>query len=205
MAQTYGYVRVSARDQNEARQLDALVCLGVSQENIYIDKQSGKDFDRPRYKCLLRRLKPKDLVIVHSIDRLGRNYEEILEQWRVITRQKQADIFVIDFPLLDTRDRSGDLTGKFVSDLVLQILAYVAQKERENIRQRQAEGIAAAKARGKHLGRNKTLLPEAQFEELADLWSRGEVSAKAAAKALGISTMTFYRRCQEKNVEKVKN
>ena len=205
MAGIYGYARVSARDQNEVRQLDALTDFGISKGNIFVDKQSGKDFDRPQYRRLLRKLRPGDLLVILSIDRLGRNYEEILEQWRRITRQKKADIFVMDFPLLDTRSRSGDLTGKFVSDLVLQILAYVAQKERENIRQRQAEGIAAAKLRGKHLGRERVALPEDALRESAGKWSRGELTAEAAAGELGVSTMTFYRRCRELGIKKVQN
>lgn len=146
--QTYGYVRISTKEQNEARQLAALAEYGIPQRNLFIDRQSGKDFDRPAYKRLMRRLKSGDLLIVQSIDRLGRNYGEILEQWRVITKEKRADIMILDMPLLNTRTQGKDLTGTFIADLVLQILSYVAQTEREFIRKRQAEGIAAARARG---------------------------------------------------------
>lgn len=144
----YGYARVSSKEQTEQRQIIALTEFGVSSKNIYMDKQSGKDFERPRYKRLVKRLRPGDLLVVQSIDRLGRNYSEILEQWRLITKEKRADILVLDMPLLDTRSQGRDLTGVFIADLVLQILSYVAQTEREMIRKRQAEGIAAAKARG---------------------------------------------------------
>ena len=195
---TYGYVRVSSKDQNETRQLIAMREQSIIGKNIYIDKQSGKDFDRPQYKRLMRRLKKGDLLVILSIDRLGRNYEEILEQWRIITKEKQADILVLDFPLLDTRSRAGnhDLTGKFVSDLVLQTLAYVAQKERESIRQRQAEGIAAAKARHVRFGRRPMLRPP-EFEELRCRWNRKEISARAAARQLNISHNTFLRWSKE--------
>lgn len=195
---TYGYVRVSSRDQNEARQMHAMAEQQIPLNHIFMDKQSGKDFDRPQYKRLLRRLKKGDLLVVHSIDRLGRNYDEILEQWRIITKEKQADIYVLDFPLLDTRSRvgNGDLTGRFVSDLVLQTLAYVAQKERESIRQRQAEGIAAAKARNVHFGRQAMPRP-AEFDELRRRWAQGDISARAAAKYLNISHNTFLRWSRE--------
>lgn len=198
---TYGYVRVSSKDQNEARQLNAMVERSIPSKNIFVDKQSGKDFNRPQYKRLLRKLKPGDLLIVHSIDRLGRNYDEILEQWRIITKEKQADIYVLDFPLLDTRSRSGDgdLTGRFISDLVLQTLAYVAQKERESIRQRQAEGIAAAKARDVHFGRQALPRPP-EFDELCRLWEQGEISAREAAKRINVSHSTFLKWSKEKNV-----
>lgn len=149
----FGYVRVSSRDQNETRQIIALESYGVPARNIFIDKQSGKDFERPKYKQVLKKLKPGDLLVIKSIDRLGRNYDEILEQWRIITKEIRADVVVLDMPLLDTRKQPSDLTGTFIADLVLQILSYVAQTEREAIRQRQAEGIAAAKARGVHFGR----------------------------------------------------
>lgn len=197
-SKTYGYVRVSSKDQNEARQLNAMAEYSISQSRIYIDKQSGKDFDRPQYKKLLKKMKPGDLLIVHSIDRLGRNYEEILEQWRIITKEKQADIYVLDFPVLDTRSRTGekDLTGKFISDLVLQTLAYVAQKERESIRQRQAEGIAAAKARNVHFGR-KALPRPSEFNELRELWKRGEISAREAARRIEVSHSTFLKWAKE--------
>lgn len=194
----YGYVRVSCKDQNEARQMHAMAEHKIPPGHIYMDKQSGKDFERPQYKRLLRKLKKGDLLIVHSIDRLGRNYDEILEQWRIITKEKQADIFVLDFPLLDTRSRSGDgdLTGRFISDLVLQTLAYVAQKERESIRQRQAEGIAAAKARNVHFGRQPMLRPS-EYERLRQQWEQGEISARQAAKRLNISHNTFLRWSRE--------
>ena len=195
---TYGYVRVSSRDQNEARQMHAIAEQQIPLNHIFMDKQSGKDFDRPQYKRLLRRLKKGDLLVVHSIDRLGRNYDEILEQWRIITKEKQADIYVLDFPLLDTRSRvgNGDLTGRFVSDLVLQTLAYVAQKERESIRQRQAVGIAAAKARNVHFGRQAMPRPP-EFDELRRRWAQGDISARAAAKYLNISHNTFLRWSRE--------
>lgn len=198
---TYGYVRVSSKDQNEARQLNAMAEQAIPSKNIFVDKQSGKDFNRPQYKRLLKKLKPGDLLIIHSIDRLGRNYDEILEQWRIITKEKQADIFVLDFPLLDTRSRSGagDLTGRFISDLVLQTLAYVAQKERESIRQRQAEGIAAAKARDVHFGRQALPRPP-EFAELSRLWELGEISAREAARRINISHSTFLKWVKEKNV-----
>ncbi len=167
----YGYIRVSAKDQNEARQLAALSGLNIPAGNIYLDKQSGKNFDRPAYQRLLRRLRSGDALYILSIDRLGRDYDEILEQWRIITKKKSADIVVLDFPLLDTRARleGQDLTGRFVADLVLQILAYVAQKERENIRQRQAEGIAAAKAAGRCWG-NPGIERPAEADDCAILW-----------------------------------
>lgn len=192
MQNTYGYVRVSSKDQNETRQLCAMAEQNIPQERIFVDKQSGKDFNRPQYKRLLKKLKPGDLLIVHSIDRLGRNYDEILEQWRIITKEKQSDIYVLDFPLLDTRSRSGehDLTGRFISDLVLQTLAYVAQKERESIHQRQAEGIAAAKARNVHFGR-KALQRPPEFEALYRLWSEGIISAREAGRRLNVSHSTF--------------
>lgn len=192
MQNTYGYVRVSSKDQNETRQLYAMAKQNIPQERIFVDKQSGKDFNRPQYKRLLKKLKPGDLLIVHSIDRLGRNYDEILEQWRIITKEKQSDIYVLDFPLLDTRSRSGDhdLTGRFISDLVLQTLAYVAQKERESIHQRQAEGIAAAKARNVHFGRKALPCPP-EFEALYKLWNEGKISAREAARRLKVSHSTF--------------
>ncbi len=191
---TYGYVRVSSKDQNEARQLNAMAEQPTAVDHIYVDKQSGKDFNRPQYKKMLRKLKAGDLLLIHSIDRLGRNYEEILEQWRIITKEKQADIYVLDFPLLDTRSRvgDGDLTGRFISDLVLQTLAYVAQKERESIRQRQAEGIAAAKARDVHFGRQAIPIPD-EFDEISQLWAKGSISAREAGVRLGVSHTTFLR------------
>ena len=189
---TYGYIRVSTREQNEDRQLIALREMAVQSQNIFMDKQSGKDFDRPQYKRLLRKLKKDDLLYVKSIDRLGRNYEEILEQWRVITKEKRVDIVVLDMPLLDTRARDQDLTGTFIADLVLQILSYVAQTEREMIRKRQAEGIAAAKARGVKFGRRPLPLPES-YEDVRQKWESGQLSARAAAIALGVSHSTFLK------------
>ena len=188
----YGYARVSSKEQNEQRQMIALTAFGIAKKNIYMDKQSGKDFDRPRYKRLVKKLHPGDLLVIQSIDRLGRNYGEILEQWRVITKEKRVDIVVLDMPLLDTRTRGQDLTGTFIADLVLQILSYVAQTEREMIRKRQAEGIAAAKARGVQFGRRSSPKP-AEFPEWKERWSRGEVSACQAAKALKITHRTFLR------------
>lgn len=189
----YGYVRVSSKDQNEARQLDAMENHQISQDCIFMDKQSGKDFNRPQYRKLLRRLRPGDVVVVLSIDRLGRDYTEILEQWRIITKEKQADIVVLDMPLLDTR-KSRDLTGTLIADIVLQLLSYVAQTERENIRQRQAEGIQAAKARGVRFGREQLPLPE-NFGEMQEAYLQGEISGRKAAKQLGMSYTTFRRRC----------
>ncbi len=197
----YGYIRVSSKDQNEARQVNAMEEQKISAGNIYMDKQSGKDFNRPKYKQLLKKLKPGDLLVVLSIDRLGRNYDEILEQWRVITRDKKADILVLDFPLLDTRTKgeNGDLTGRFISDLVLQTLAYVAQKERESIHQRQAEGIAAAKANNVHFGRKAKIRP-IEFTELCSLWKEKKISAREAARKINISHSTFIRWAKEENV-----
>lgn len=192
MKEMYGYVRVSSKDQCEERQLIAMREFGVPEKNIYTDKLSGKDFERPRYKRLLRRLRPGDVVVIKSIDRLGRNYEEIQEQWRCITKEKRADIVVLDMPLLDTRQKAEDLTGTFIADLVLQILCYVAQMERENIRQRQAEGIAAAKARGVKFGREKKPIPDA-FYELWEKFQRREITARAAAQELGVVHSTFLK------------
>ena len=190
----YGYIRVSAKDQNEARQFAALSGLDIPAGNIYQDKQSGKNFDRPAYRRLLRRLRSGDVLYILSIDRLGRNYDEILEQWRIITKKKCADVVVLDFPLLDTRARmeGQDLTGRFVADLVLQILAYVAQKERENIRQRQAEGIAAAKAAGRHWGNTKIPRP-AEADQYAVLWREKKISLEEIGQRLGVSRSTAYR------------
>ncbi len=187
----YGYIRVSSKEQNIDRQLDAFKVMNLERKNIFIDKQSGKDFERPAYKRLLKKLKKGDLVIIKSIDRLGRNYDEILEQWRIISKIKQADIFVIDFPLLDTRSKDKDLTGAFISDLVLQILSYVAQTERELIRQRQAEGIASAKARGVKFGREKLDLPDG-FEAAKDMFISGELTVRKAAEICGMNYGTFY-------------
>ncbi|MCM1189933.1 MAG: recombinase family protein [bacterium] len=189
MSKVYGYVRVSSRDQNEERQMIAMSELHVPAENIFLDKQSGKDFDRPQYKRLLKRLKKHDCLYIKSIDRLGRNYEEIIEQWRWITKIKRADIIVIDMPLLDTRI-GKDLTGTFLADIVLQILSYVAENERGNIRQRQAEGIAAAKARGVKLGRPPIPLPE-NFQEVYLRWEARKLTNAEAAKECGMPVSSF--------------
>ena len=190
MAQTYGYIRVSTREQNEDRQLVAMWEFGVMDGNIFLDRQSGKDFERPAYRRLLKKLKPGDTLVIKSIDRLGRDYGEILEQWRVITKEKQAAIVVLDIPLLDTRQKERDLTGTFIADLVLQILSYVAQTERELIRQRQAEGIQAARARGVKLGRPPMERPD-MFHEVLEAWERQEISAREAGRRLGVNYKTF--------------
>ena len=178
----YGYVRISSRDQNEERQLISFRSVKVPEDNIYIDKQSGKDFCRPAYRRMIKKLKKEDLIYIHSIDRLGRNYEEIIEQWRFITKDKGVDIVVIDMPILDTR-RGKDLMGTFLSDIVLQILSFVAENERKNIRIRQAEGIAAAKARGVKFGRPPIPLPE-NFDDVYLLWKERKITCKEAAKLL---------------------
>ena len=188
----YGYARVSSKEQNEQRQMIALTEFGIAEKNIYMDKQSGKDFDRPQYKRLTKKLKPGDLLVVQSIDRLGRNYGEILEQWRVITKEKRVDIVVLDMPLLDTQAQGRDLTGTFIADLVLQILSYVAQTEREMIRKRQAEGIAAAKARGVRFGRRPKEKPP-EYPTVLAAWYRNELSARGAAAQLGITHRTFQK------------
>lgn len=191
----YGYVRVSSKEQNVDRQLNALAEIKIEKKNIFVDKQSGKDFKRPAYARLMKKLKKGDLVIIKSVDRLGRNYDEILEQWRIITKVKEADIFVLDFPLLDTRNKENGLTGMFLADMVLQILSYVAQTEREFIHQRQAEGIAAAKQRGVKFGRERVLLPP-DFENARQRFMQKELTAKKAAELCGMSTSTFYRNCK---------
>ena len=189
----YGYIRVSSKEQNEARQLDALHEKGIKDCNIYIDKQSGKDFNRPKYKTLYRKLKKGDVLYIKSIDRMGRNYDEIIQEWRRITRFREADIVVLDMPLLDTR-RGKDLMGTFLSDIVLQVLSFVAENERTNIRQRQAEGIAAAKARGVRFGREPQPLPEG-FETVCEAVTAGAMSQSQAAKMLEMPLSTFrYRR-----------
>ena len=192
MSHIYGYIRVSSRDQNEDRQLLAIQQLSIAQENIFIDKQSGKDFERPQYKKLVRKLKKDDVLYIKSIDRLGRNYAEILEQWRILTKSKGIDIVVLDMPLLDTR-RGKDLMGTFLSDIVLQVLSFVAENERENIRQRQAEGIAAAKARGVRFGRPEKELPD-NFEALVQAWEREQLPLSDVLDLCQISQSTFYRR-----------
>lgn len=189
---TKGYIRVSSHDQNGDRQLIALHEVGVQDADIYIDKQSGKDFERPQYKRLLRKLKRGDLLYVKSIDRLGRNYKEILEQWRILTKDKVVDIVVLDMPLLDTR-RGKDLMGTFLSEIVLQVLSFVAENERVNIRQRQAEGIAAAKARGVRFGRPPAPLPE-NFHGVYQRWRAGKITGAAAAKECGMPISTFRYR-----------
>lgn len=188
----YGYIRVSTKEQCEDRQILALREFPVSERNIFIDKLSGKDFNRPQYQKLMQKLHPGDLLVVKSIDRLGRNYTEILNQWRIITKEKRVDVVVLDMPLLDTRQTGKDLTGIFVADLVLQILSYVAQTERENIRQRQKEGIAAAKLRGIKFGRPRKQVPE-DFPEWKERWKRREITSREAAKQLGIAQDTFLR------------
>ena len=191
----YGYIRVSSRDQNEDRQLMAFAALRIPKKNIYIDKQSGKDFERPQYRKMVRKLKKDDLLYIKSIDRLGRNYEEILEQWRVLTKEKGIDIVVLDMPLLDTR-RGKDLMGTFLSDIVLQVLSFVAENERSNIRQRQAEGIAAAKAKGIKFGRPPKPLPE-NFYNLYQKWKSGKITGTAAAKECGMPLSTFRYRAKK--------
>ena len=186
---TYGYVRVSTREQNEARQFDAMRGFGVAEKNIIVEKLSGKDFNRPRYRRLVKKLRPEDVLVVKSIDRLGRNYDEILEQWAFITKDRRAAIVVLDMPLLDTR-QGRDLTGTLIADIVLQLLSYVAQTERENIRQRQAEGIAAAKDRGVRFGAPYRTLPD-NFEELRQAWRKGQMTLRVAAEACGMPKSTF--------------
>ena len=200
MAQTYGYIRVSTREQSAARQIIAMQDFGVLAGNVFLDKQSGKDFQRQDYQRLLRKLKPDDTLVIKSIDRLGRNYSEILEQWRIITKERQASIVVIDMPLLDTRQKARDLTGVFIADLILQILSYVAQMEREFIRQRQSEGIAAAKARGVRFGR-EPMTRSALFEETHEAWGRSEISAREAARRLNVHHTTFLKWVKTQNDE----
>ena len=195
MQNIYGYVRVSSIDQNEERQLIALRGAGVAVGNIYTDKLSGRDFNRPQYRRLVRKLKPGDLLYILSIDRLGRNYEEIQNQWRILTKELGVDICVLDMPLLDTR-KGKDLMGTFIADLVLQILSFVAQSERENIRKRQAQGIAAAKARGVHMGRPEMPVPE-NFEQLVRQWEGHRLPLKEVLRLCGMSEATFYRRLRE--------
>lgn len=192
----YGYIRVSTKEQNEDRQRIALQEFSVLEKNIFMDKQSGKDFIRPAYQRLLKKMKEKDVLVIQSIDRLGRNYEEILEQWRILTRKKRVDIVVLDMPLLDTRDKNKDLTGTFVADLVLQILSYVAQNERENIRKRQAEGIAAAKERGVRFGNPGKPLPDA-FEEVVKRWRRKELNLSEALEELEIGRTYFFKNIKQ--------
>ncbi len=194
MGTMYGYARVSTREQKEDRQMLALKSQRVPRKNIYMDKQSGKDFERPMYKRMLKRMKEDDLLYIKSIDRLGRNYEEILEQWRVLTREKKVDIVVLDMPLLDTR-RGKDLMGTFLSDIVLQVLSFVAENERKNIRQRQQEGIEAARLRGVQFGRPQKPLPD-NFGKICDMWMSGELSQRQAAKLCEMPLSSFNRRCR---------
>lgn len=193
----YGYVRVSTKEQNEERQIIALREYGISEKRIYLDKQSGKDFERKNYKRLIRRLKSGDTLVIKSIDRLGRNYDEILRQWQVLTKEKQVTIIVLDMPLLNTC-QSRDLTGTLIADIVLQLLSYVAQTERELIRQRQAEGIAAALQRGVKFGRTPIERP-AEFYRLKAQWNAREISARNAAKQIGIAHSTFLRWVKEED------
>lgn len=188
----YGYMRVSTKEQCEKRQFIALRNFSVPEKNIFFDKISGKDFNRPEYRKLLRKVKPGDVIVVESIDRIGRNYEEILEQWRIITKEKKVHIVVMDMPLLDTRQKGNDLTGTFIADLVLQILSYVAQTERENIRQRQKEGIAAAKLRGVRFGRPRKRIPK-EFEKIKEDWLDKKIVSREAARCLGVAPDTFFR------------
>lgn len=188
----YGYMRVSTKEQCEKRQFIPLRNFSVPEKNIFFDKISGKDFNRPEYRKLLRKVKPGDVIVVESIDRIGRNYEEILEQWRIITKEKKVHIVVMDMPLLDTRQKGNDLTGTFIADLVLQILSYVAQTERENIRQRQKEGIAAAKLRGVRFGRPRKRIPK-EFEKIKEDWLDKKIVSREAARCLGVAPDTFLR------------
>jgi len=197
---TYGYIRVSSTDQNEDRQLDAMRELDIPPENLFVDKKSGKDFERISYMRLVKRLRQGDLLYILSIDRLGRNYDEIQNQWRILTKEKGIDIVVIDMPILDTRQYK-DLIGTFIADLVLQILSFVAQSERENIRKRQAQGIAAAKARGVRFGRPVKTPPE-NFGELVKQWERGQLTIKEITKLCGMGKTTFYSRLNEYKLSK---
>ncbi len=196
----YGYIRVSTKEQNEERQRIAMREVGIQERQIYMDKQSGKDFNRPGYRRLLRKLKPGDTLFIKSIDRLGRNYEEILEQWRIITKEKEVAVVVLDMPLLDTR-QGRDLTGTLIADIVLQLLSYVAQTEREYIRQRQAEGIAAAKERGVRFGRRPMKKPQ-NYEKVKKQWENGIISARCASKQLGVTHKTFLKWVEKSNSEK---
>ena len=200
MSHSYGYVRVSSFDQNEERQMISMRNAGVPERNIFIDKQSGKDFDRPGYQKLIRKLKKGDTLYILSIDRLGRNYEDIQEQWRILTREKGVDIVVIDMPLLDTR-RGKDLMGTFIADLVLQILSFVAQSERERIHERQRQGIEAAKARGVRFGRPEIVMPE-DFSVMVQEWEEEQITIDEIVDKCQISKATFYRRLRELRTER---
>ncbi|MBO5035701.1 MAG: recombinase family protein [Clostridia bacterium] len=196
MCKEYGYIRVSAKDQNEARQIVTFRGLGIPEKQIYIDKISGKNFDRTNYLRLIRKLRKGDCLFIDAIDRLGRNYSEILEQWRLITKVKQVDIVVLDMDLLDTRQKGKDLTGRFISDLVLQILSYVAEKERINTRRRQAEGIAVALANGVHFGRTKKEIPD-NFNEIVGQWRNKELTLDEALQTLSCGRTYFYKTVKE--------
>ncbi len=196
MAEKYGYARVSTREQHEDRQMMALADFGIGRENIFLDKMSGRDFDRPQYKLLMRRLKKEDVLVIKSIDRLGRDYDEIIKQWRIITKEKGAYIVVLDMPLLNTWEADRDLTATFIADIVLQILSYVAETERENIRQRQAEGIVAARKRGVRFGRPPRKRP-AELDDLVVRWKRGDISSREAASRLDLAQTTFLRWAKE--------
>ncbi len=198
MSNICGYARVSSTDQNEDRQIIELSKVGVKKEELYVDKQSGKDFQRPAYEKMLKEIREGDLIYVLSIDRLGRNYEEIQNQWRILTKEIGVDICVIDMPLLDTRN-GKDLMGTFIADLVLQILSFVAQNERENIKKRQMQGIAAAKERGVRFGRPKKGVPD-DFELLVKYWRRNEVSLREVLQKCNISEATFYRKLREEKM-----
>lgn len=196
---TFGYARVSTNDQNEGRQIEALTAAGVEERFIFVDKASGRDFNRVEYQVLIRALREGDTLVIKSIDRLGRNYNEITEQWRLITKEIKAYIKVLDLPLLDTTGNNKDLTGTFIADIVLQILSYVAETERLNIKQRQSEGIKLAKERGQHLGRPKAEVP-AKFNEMYDSWKRGEITATKAMELLKLKRTTFYKFVKLKNI-----
>lgn len=197
----YGYIRVSTKEQNVDRQLAAILGEKIEIKNIYIDQASGKDFERKKYRKMMKKLKEGDELYIKSIDRLGRNYDEIIKEWNVITKERNIDIIVLDFPLLDTRSKVNDLTGKFIADIALQILSYVAQVERENIRQRQMEGIVEAKKKGVKFGRPKDELPD-NFYKVAKAWTDGQISLREGARRLGISHSTFSRKLQDKGFEK---
>nr|WP_300209961.1 recombinase family protein [uncultured Anaerostipes sp.] len=192
----YAYIRVSSKDQNIARQVEAMRSIGITKKQMYIDKQSGKDFNRKNYKRLVKKLKEGDALYIKSIDRLGRDYEEILDEWRFLTRNKNIDIIVLDFPLLDTRNRVNGVTGKFIADLVLQIFSYVAQVERENTKQRQAEGIRIAMKKGVHFGRPRKKKPD-NFDEVYTLWKEEKISLREASRRTGVSHHTFSKWVKE--------
>lgn len=199
----YGYIRVSTKEQNIDRQLTAILEEGIEMNKIYIDKASGKNFNRKKYRSLVRKLKEGDEIYIKSIDRLGRNYDEIIKEWNLITKEKNAEIIVLDFPLLDTRTKSYDLTGKFIADIVLQILSYVAQIERENTHQRQMEGIREAKKKGIKFGRSKKEIPK-EFEAVAKQWKNGKIGLRVGAKKLNVSHTTFSTWLKEKGYTREK-